>query len=209
MAATSYLVHFSAHDFYNGLKQASMKQFTKLTRLGFASTIFLNIAIMSFGFLTFGGNAQGMILNNYSPYDVGAMISRCIVTISLIGSYPLIFRGMKSAFFELFPKLERWDSLVTKSFLALLTGLALVLKDAGFMVSIVGALMGSAIIYIFPSVIFLSATQRRLKIGTVEKTRRLIFERWANKGLIVMGVLFGLLGAIITVLTTFFPGVLK
>lgn len=209
MAATSYLVHFSAHDFYNGLKEASMKQFTKLTRFGFSITILMNIAIMSFGFLTFGGNAQGMILNNYSPYDVGAMISRCIVTVSLIGSYPLIFRGMKSAFFELFPKLNHLDSLVTKCFLSLLTGLALVLNDAGFMVSMVGALMGSAIIYIFPSLIFLSATQRRIKSGTLNKTRGILFERWANKLFILMGALFGLLGAVVTVMTTFFPSVLK
>jgi amino acid permease len=206
MAATSYLVHFSAHDFYNGLKQASMKRFTKLTLLGFATTILINIAIMSFGFLTFGGNAQGMILNNYSPYDIGAMIARCIVTISLIGSYPLIFRGMKSAFFELFPKLESKDGLVTKGFLMILTGLALVLNDAGFMVSMVGALMGSAIIYIFPSTIFLRATKRRIQKGSMNLNARLVVERWVNKGLIAMGALFGLLGATITILDTFFPG---
>ena len=209
MAATSYLVHFSAHDFYNGLQRASMKQYTKLTLLGFAITILMNIAIMSFGFLTFGANSQGMILNNYSPLDVGAIISRCIVTVSLIGSYPLIFRGMKSAFFELFPKMERFQGLVTKIFLASLTSLAFVLKDAGFMVGIVGALLGSAIIYIFPSIIYLHATQRRIQSGTMDLTRRLRLERMVNKGFIVMGALFGLLGAIITVLNTFFPSALK
>jgi hypothetical protein len=33
-----------------------------------------------------------MVLNNYSPKDIGASISRFIVAISLVGSYPIIFR---------------------------------------------------------------------------------------------------------------------
>ena len=40
------------------------------------------------------------------PQDIGATICRCIVTVSLVGSYPIFMRGIKSSFFELFQKGE-------------------------------------------------------------------------------------------------------
>ena len=66
MAATSYLAHFSAHDFYDGLKDTSKARFAKLNGLSFGITAIINSIVMSLGFLTFGGNCSGMILNNYS-----------------------------------------------------------------------------------------------------------------------------------------------
>ena len=66
MASTAYLVHFSAHDFYDGLEESSLSRFGLLTLAGFVVTTVVNIIMMSFGFLTFGGNCHGMILNNYS-----------------------------------------------------------------------------------------------------------------------------------------------
>lgn len=98
MAACSYLAHFSAQDFCDGLKEKSMKNFGILTALGFGITSLLNIVVMASGFCTFGGNCQGMILNNYSGKDIGATICRMIVTISLVGSYPIFVRAIKSSF---------------------------------------------------------------------------------------------------------------
>jgi len=90
MAATSYLVHFTSHDFYDGLKDCNPRRFGLLTMFGFTITTIINIAIMCFGFATFGGNCQGFILNNYSVQDIGATICRIIVSISLLGSYPIV-----------------------------------------------------------------------------------------------------------------------
>ncbi len=92
MCATSLLVHFSAHDFCDDLEDNTSQRFTKLTTMGFSLTVLVNIIMMGAGFLTFGGACQSMVLNNYSPKDIGATISRFIVAISLLGSYPIIFR---------------------------------------------------------------------------------------------------------------------
>ena len=92
MCATSLLVHFSAHDFCDDLEDNTSQRFAKLTSVGFSLTVLMNVIIMGAGFLTFGGASQSMVLNNYSPKDIGASISRFIVAISLLGSYPIIFR---------------------------------------------------------------------------------------------------------------------
>mmetsp|Transcript_18520 Transcript_18520/g.22130 ORF Transcript_18520/g.22130 Transcript_18520/m.22130 type:complete len:515 (-) Transcript_18520:757-2301(-) len=212
MAATSYLAHFSAHDFYDGLKDSSKARFAKLTGISFSITAIVNCIVMSLGFLTFGGNCSGMILNNYSPKDIGASLCRIVTSISLIGSYPLFMRAIKSTYFELFQRgkvvTDDMNKKTTRAFLAFLTGMALILEDAGFMVGMMGAVMGSAIIYMFPSIIFLKLTSRLIKEGKMKKSRGLSSERLANKFMIGMGALLGILGGTATVLNTFAPGVL-
>mmetsp|Transcript_21602 Transcript_21602/g.31962 ORF Transcript_21602/g.31962 Transcript_21602/m.31962 type:complete len:95 (+) Transcript_21602:2232-2516(+) len=89
-----------------------------------------------------------------------------------------------------------------------ITCLALVLKDAGFVVSLIGALMGSAIIYIFPSMLFLKNTNRRMEDGTLAKSVLLNFERIFNKCLIGFGLALALLGGGVSVISTFFPHML-
>lgn len=154
-----------------------------------------------------------------------------------MGSYPIFMRGIKSSYFELFQKgtftlnrlifdengvfspfllknlkgkevTDGMNKKATNGFLAGITALALVLEDAGFMVSLTGAVMGSAIIYAFPSIIFLKMTSRLMAAGKLKKTKAVIAERIANKFLIGTGVILGVLGASVTVINTFFPSVL-
>ncbi len=202
MAATSYLAHFSAQDFYDGLKEKTIKKFGLLTSLGFGIAATMNVLVMSAGFLTFGGNCKGMILNNYSAKDIGATISRIIVAISLIGSYPIFMGAVKSSLFELTMKGKKvsqsLNKIVTTALLGGLTSLALVLKDAGVMVSLSGAALGSAIIYIFPSLIYLKLTKRLIAEGKMKYSLGVKAERVANKFLAALGVALGVLGTGVT-----------
>jgi len=165
MAATAYLSHFNAPDFYNQLESPTPQRFKKLTGMGFLATAVLSILMMSFGFLTFGASSSGVILNNYSTSDFGATVCRLLMGIAVVGTYPFVFSGMRSAFFQLVKKgeevTEKESRTATQAMLATLTGLALVLKNAGFIVGFNGALMGSAIIYIFPPLMFLKSTSTR------------------------------------------------
>jgi sodium-coupled neutral amino acid transporter 11 len=192
-------MHYSAHEFCDGLSDNTPKRVKKMTGTSFGCTVLLNLIFMISGFLTFGGNCQSMVLNNYSPHDVGAIISRIIVAVSLVGSYPIIFRAMKSSLFDITHKgkevPEKFNKLVTGSLLGVLTGAALVLKDAGMVISLNGAVMGSAIIYGFPSLIFLKLIKRLMKEGKLEKTRELMIERFANKALIGLGGIIAIAGS--------------
>ena len=210
MCATSLLVHFSAHEFRDDLQNSTPKRFKMLTGVGFAFTVLMNIIFMASGFLTFGGNCHSMVLNNYSPKDIGATVSRLIVAISLLGSYPIIFRAIKSSLFELTHKgrevPEKFNRNVTRTLLGLVTGAAFFLKDAGIVVSLNGAVMGSAIIYAFPSIIFLKMTNRLVREGKMLPTNRLVLERFANKALIGTGSLIAVLGAAVILLQKLKPG---
>lgn len=158
MAATAYLSHFNAPDFLNDLEDNTEERFKKLVTRGFGITAVISAAMMSFGFLTFGGACQGVVLNNYADFDKGATLCRGLMALSVIGSYPFVFSGMKNGFFSLVGKKEvspRADKTFVRVGLTVITGLALVLKNAGFISAFMGAVCGSAIIYIFPSVMFL------------------------------------------------------
>lgn len=143
-----------------------------------------------------------MILNNYSGKDIGATICRLIVTISLIGSYPLFVRGIKSSFVELFLKgkevSKKMNKQITNGLLGGITAAALVLKDAGVMVSLTGAIMGSAIIYSFPSFIYLKLTKRLIAEGKMKKSFGVSLERAFNKLLLVSGGVLAILGTAVT-----------
>lgn len=123
---------------------------------------------------------------------------------------------------------KSFNKKVTRILLAFITTLALLLKDAGFVVGLNGAIMGSAIIYIFPPLIFLRNTKRRLlsfnsgeceyydkgdyedgDIFFLNSKRMFFLERGVNKLLIAVGVLSGILGSVVSVLNAFYPHVLS
>ena len=96
----------------------------------------------------------------------------------------------------------------TRIMLSLVTATALLLEDSGFVVSLNGALAGSAIIYVFPAIMFLKSSSKRLANGTLKMTKKLKLERIFNKAMAGLGVALGLCGASVSILSTFFPGVL-
>jgi len=97
MTATAFCVHFNAPDFYKTLKKNTMQRYGAFTAIGFFVTGLISVAMMALGFLTFGGNCAGMILNNYSYKDKGATFCRLLMSISLLGSYPFVFKAVKSS----------------------------------------------------------------------------------------------------------------
>jgi len=198
MAATAYLSHFNAPDFLHDLEDNTLPRFKKLVTRGFGITAIISAAMMSFGFLTFGGACQGVVLNNYADFDKGATICRGLMALSVIGSYPFVFSGLKNGFFGLMKTnpTPKQDKLFVRVGLTLITCLALVLKNAGFISAFMGAVCGSAIIYIFPSVMF-------LKSGYGGKK-----ERAFNYFLIALGAIFGVAGGAVSILDSFFPAML-
>lgn len=96
----------------------------------------------------------------------------------------------------------------TRLLITILTLLALLVKDVGFVVSVTGAVLGSALIYMIPSYLFLKSTQRRKDDGTLVFHTKLKLERWWNRFLIGLGVFLGMAGAWMSVVHSFFPHLL-
>ena len=103
------------------------------------------------------------------------------------------------------PKVQKWAA---RGLLSLTTLLALMLKDAGLVVSLNGALMGSAIVYGFPTYLFLAHTGKQVKAKNGRIPRRLRLERWGNRALLTFGIVSGLIGAGVSVVNKCYPHLL-
>lgn len=212
MTATAFLVHMASPEFYQTLQTPTIARFGKLSAIGFGLTALISIFMMAVGFLTFGGASNGMILNNYSTLDAGATLCRLLTGISLLGSYAFLSNAMKKAYYQIFHKGEEITDKIhhqtSRLLVGTLTGLALLIDDAGFVCSLTGAVLGSALIYMIPSYLFLKSTKRRLHNGSLASSKTLRIERLWNRGLIGLGAFLALAGAYMSVLNSFFPHLL-
>lgn len=71
MLSTSYLAHFNAPKFYKELKDTSIFRFNQVVGGAFGISITIFVAVLCVGFLTFGANTSGFILNNYARFIFG------------------------------------------------------------------------------------------------------------------------------------------
>lgn len=97
MGAFAYLGHFSAPSFYHAVKgedekeeqpnASSLASYYRVTIRAFTSVTLINCLAMTFGFLTFGGNSNGIVINNFSTLDPMASICRLLMGICVLGGY--------------------------------------------------------------------------------------------------------------------------
>ncbi len=191
MLSTAYLAHYNAPKYYAELRNPTVPRYNVVVASAFAASIALFSAVASIGFLTFGANSAGLILDNYSTADPLATMSRVAIATSIIFSYPLTFVGIREGVFDLMkvPVSDRTPGRVNRMsvvILAVVTGLALVLKDLSFVLSFGGATLGNAIVFLFPTMMF-----RALYKGKEGKG----FERGICGGVAAFGVGMGIIGA--------------
>ncbi|KAL7561593.1 hypothetical protein ACA910_004184 [Epithemia clementina (nom. ined.)] len=242
MAGMALMAHFSAPDFYQalsgGLKEVKneddqteatvksnvpLKNYMKATALSFVTVGLVNAITMTCGFLTFGGNSGGMILNNYAINDIGAAISRLLVAVSMIGSFPLLFMALRASVDDLLVGRRKDDAKSVIDYqaplelsarnwklkfglLSSLTFLSMIVKDVGLVVGLNGAITGSVIIYSFPALMFLRLV-RRGSSGTESLPSGIVVlkgERTLCRGLVGFGLVSAILGGATTILNACF-----
>ena len=166
MLSNAYIAHFNAPKFLTELKNNTMPRFHQVIAWSFGTSIALYAAVTSFGFLTFGAASNGLILNNYSNTDALMSIARIAVAVSITCSYPLIFVGSRDGLLDLFKVKEARDSArflnkVTVATLAVVTLLASQLRDLGIVAAVGGATFGTALVFIYPAIMFLKSQSER------------------------------------------------
>jgi len=201
--AIAFLAHYNACKYYRELKFHSPARFARVTgaAMGICALVF-GVSIVA-GFQTFGGHSQAVILRNYSREDVLFTIARLAVGFSLIASYPLMFSGLREALVELLRILwpawgEQLELVLVQDCMSLaavvlITVCAMLLEDAGIVVGLVGAICGSAIIYVIPCALFFASLQSRL----VDEQNFLI-QRGATVFLALLGFALMIAGTITT-----------
>jgi len=168
MLSNAYIAHFNAPKFLKELKNNTMSRFHQVIGWSFGVSIALYGLITAFGFLTFGAASNGLILNNYSTQDVVASLSRIAVALSITFSYPLIFVGTRDGLMDLFrvEEKDRSNQLINKlsfGIMALVTAMASQLTDLGLVASIGGATFGTALVFVYPVIMFLKTQKKRTK----------------------------------------------
>jgi len=166
MLTNAYIAHFNAPKFLSELKNNSMSRFNQVIAWSFGISVALYAAATSFGFLTFGQVCNGFILNNYSVKDKLMSLASVAVTISITTSYPLIFVGARDGILDLFriPQDKRDNSMLNKvtfGILGLATLMASQLTDLGLVASVGGATFGTALVFIYPVIMFLKQQKKR------------------------------------------------
>ena len=152
MCGTAYMAHFNAPNFFVDAGKDE-KKYATVVRRGFALSVLLNVAVMVAGYLTFGASSQGLVLNNYAVKDSLASVARLLFGVSTVFTFPLAYAAVKVGVRGVLPKLS--EKAVVAAPLGLITAIALLLDDVGVVVSLTGALMGSAVIYALPAVMLL------------------------------------------------------
>jgi len=166
MLSNAYIAHFNAPKFLAELKNNTMARFHQVIAWSFGTSISLYALITAFGFLTFGAASNGLILNNYAVSDALASVSRIAVAISITCSYPLIFVGTRDGLLDLFKVSsdKRSNGLlnkVTLGILAVVTAMAAQLTDLGLVASVGGATFGTALVFVYPIVMFLKSQKKK------------------------------------------------
>ena len=197
--ASAFLCHFVAPQFYNELapgegpaadaKPRKMKRFSLLTAGGFGLSALLTAVVMAAGFLTFGGAADGYILNNYAPTDRLAQLARVAIGSQIVFTYPFIHLGLRDSTTDLLkaifgsapPRVPTSVGIVT-----LITALALRVTNLGLIAAVTGALVSTSIGYILPSLMFGQTLAKRVADGDAGRGTRL--ELLLSRAITALGV---------------------
>ncbi|CAK0843319.1 unnamed protein product [Prorocentrum cordatum] len=173
----------------------SVGRFNRVVSVSFGIAVVLCVTAMSAGFLTFGAQTRGNVLNNYSTSDPLATIARLSVACSVVCTYPLAFTGLRDGVMSLLEVTSsRRNHLLTTLILLSRGSKPLPGGQVAFVVNLGGAIFGALIVYIFPSVLFLRTTPRASGA-----------ERRAARATVCAGVLLAVAGTAVAVVQEFAP----
>jgi amino acid permease len=203
MIFEAFVAHYNAPRFMAELKDANMTRFRIVVAnaFGFSSAVY--VLMTAFGFLTFGGNCDGYILNNYSTNDHLATTCRVAIAFSILFTYPITFMGFRDGVLDIIelPQPQQTSTninIITIFLLIVITILAAFVTDLGFINAVGGGTLATAIVFIFPAVMYRAAVDAQ--VHPPSRFQRL--EVRFAMGLMVLGVLMGAVGVVVELQAT-------
>ncbi|CAJ1955189.1 unnamed protein product [Cylindrotheca closterium] len=195
MSFEAYVAHYNAPRFMAELKEANMHRFRIVVGNAFGLSTLIYVWITAMGFLTFGANCNGCILNNYSTNDNLATISRVAIAFSILFTYPITFMGFRDGLMDVIelPQ-ERQTStninIISIFLLLLVTILAAICKDLGSINAVGGGTLATLIVFVFPSVMYRKVIIEMPSPGEKREVK-LVF------ALMILGVIMGFIGVVV------------
>jgi len=195
MLFEAFIAHYNAPRFYVELKNNTTRRFAILSSISFFASSVFYAFIACVGFLTFGVNSDGYIINNYSTNDPIATICRVAIFISVLLTYPVIFIGFRDGILDQFMiPIEKQTNgnlnIITIILVGIITFLAVWISDLSVVNAVGGGTLGTMIVFVFPTLMFGSA----IKDSYTEATLSQKMEVWITNGLMVFGIAMGFVG---------------
>jgi len=165
MLSSAYTAHYNAVRMYAELADPSPGRLAAVCALGVGGAALANALVMTAGYATFGAHAHGLILSDYAPHDRLAQAARAATLLSILALHPLTFTGLRDAVLAALKGSRLGDaaarsrlvwSALSLGMLAAEAGVSLVAPDVGIIVSFLGALLSSLLVYVVPAAIHLA-----------------------------------------------------
>jgi len=183
--------HYNAPALFGELDGRSPAQFIRISTASFAFMVVINITMALTGYFVFGAEVEQNIIDSIGD-TLCAALARLIMTVTIVGTYPLLFWNIKVSTSNLFlyrnvvrlqnskqnkPRIKKVPRKYTSRctelalYFAVTVSLyvaALELQDVAVMIAFMQSLLGNAIVFIFPSMF----TLKMIKMTTFNpKTR--------------------------------------
>jgi len=171
----AFMSHYNGPTYWRSLEDATAQRFQKVSLSAYTILAMIYVTTMVAGYATFGDVCQGNILLNYAPSDILSTLGRLATGLSIIFGFPLISNGAReglknasSALGVNFISNPKHHVALVTCLLVITTSLAIVLKDIALIAGMTGALMGSSLVYICPTLIYSKIVQQTYGAGSVQ-----------------------------------------
>ncbi len=203
----AFIAHYNAPAFYESLEDHTPARWGRVCALSFAVLSLLYAAMMGFGYATFGDTSSANLLLNYAEADALAVVGRLATGASILFGYPLVMVGLRNAITGVCASLGGADDKTASPFrkamrglcpegarvpltltlLGTITAIACTISDIGTIVGIAGALLGAAIVYTYPPLMYAAARR-----ATPNPAPAAVY------ALVPLGAFLGILGTYVT-----------
>ena len=185
----AFTAHYNGPRFFQELENRSLSRFSMVNAIAMSASLAIYASIAVAGYWRFSAGVQGDLMLNFETNDVYAIVARISLAIGMAFSFPLCFHSIRTSTFALFcpdlliPAHQTLRSpkyvLVTLLLVGINVILGIVLTQIETVMSYKGSILGCAIVYIFPALMYL-ALKKRERIRAARKDAQARHARFAR-----------------------------
>ncbi|KAL2852817.1 transmembrane amino acid transporter protein-domain-containing protein [Aspergillus pseudoustus] len=166
----AFVCHHNSLLIYGSLKKPTLDRFATVTHYSTAVSLIMCLAMGISGFLFFGSQTQGNVLNNFPSDNILINIARLCFGLNMLTTLPLeafVCRSVMTTYYFPDEPFNMNRHLIFSSALVLTSvAMALLTCDLGAVFELIGATSAASLAYIFPPLCYikLSNASRKEKI---------------------------------------------
>lgn len=161
----AFVCHHNSLLIYGSLKKPTMDRFAQVTHYSTGISMVACLTMALGGYLTFGDQTKGNVLNNFPTDNVMVNIARLCFGLNMLTTLPLECFVCREVMTEYYFPGEPYNPnrhlIFTTSLVISAMTLSLLTCDLGVVFELVGATSACALAYILPPLCFIKLTKRR------------------------------------------------